>query len=237
MFENPFQKLQCIVLFVQTRQNLTHVLLIIFWENAKIMHFINFLKNMLQIFENFLKISHAKIMQFSQFLKKFFFPFLQVFSKFPRNCVCSPNVQKGNAWFVKPFEKYAKIIHFAQCSSEILWTFSKIFNKFHAKIRHFSQFSYEIFLLNFRKVPPPSRKWTRRGLGGVPGPQRDINPIGCRQGSSLESRNVETISYMPPAANSLGSIGKQIWYRYNRRRNLKNPPKVKSLMMNMSKIF
>ena len=83
IFESFLKTFKEIVFLVKTRENLPDTSL-------------NLLKNNLKscIFRNFLK----------KIAKKF--------SKFPTNCVFRPNARKINAWFVKFFEKYAKIMHF-----------------------------------------------------------------------------------------------------------------------------
>ena len=52
-------------------------------------------------------------MHFSQFSEE---NFTNISEKFPRNYVFRPNAQKINAWFVKSFDKYAKMMHFSQFS-------------------------------------------------------------------------------------------------------------------------
>ena len=57
---------------------------------------------------------------FQKMIKNSIFPlnFYQKFSKisqnFPTNCVFRPNARKINAWFLKTFRKYAKIMDFSQ---------------------------------------------------------------------------------------------------------------------------
>ena len=69
-------------------------------------------------------------MHFKQFSEENFSTFLEIFSKFPINCLFRPNAQKMNALFVNLFEKYAKIMHFLQFSEETFSKFSEIFSKF-----------------------------------------------------------------------------------------------------------
>ena len=96
----------------------------------------------------------------------FYWIFIKNFQNFLKTSqVCSfrPNALKINAWFVKFFEKYAKLMDFSKFSKEIFWKFSKISQNFqtmcfsskraklthdllnffgkYAKIMHFLQFS------------------------------------------------------------------------------------------------
>ena len=89
-FERFLRNFQEIVFFVKTRENLPDTSL-------------NLLKNILKscIFRKFLN----KI--FSQFRK---------FSQNFQQIVFRPNAQTINAWILKFFEKYAKIMHFSQFS-------------------------------------------------------------------------------------------------------------------------
>ena len=106
--------------------------------------------------------------------------FHQKFPKFSQNfsTICSfrPNARKINAWFVKFFEKYAKIMHILQFSWEIFWKFSQISQKFpaicvfrpnarkinswfliffetYAKIMHFCNFLKKSILQIFENSP------------------------------------------------------------------------------------
>ena len=58
----------------------------------------------------FLLTTFPKIFKNSNFLLKFS---QKIFKHFPTICVYLPNARKINAWFVKFFEKYAKIMLFA----------------------------------------------------------------------------------------------------------------------------
>ena len=78
--------------------------------------FSNKIKNKIQKNSIFLQNFHQKISKFSQ--------------NFSTICVFRPSPKKINVWFVKYFEKYAKIVHSYQFSNEIFSKISKVFSKF-----------------------------------------------------------------------------------------------------------
>ena len=116
-------------------------------------------------------------MHFKQFCEEILSKFSKIFSKFPINCLFSPNAQKINSCFVKFFEKYSKIMHFSQFSfenfykdSKILWKFFKyFFDYFWKNFWTFFQYFLKIFWNNFwiflrifwkffwKSVPPPKK--------------------------------------------------------------------------------
>ena len=78
----------------------------------------------------FLATTFPKVAKHSIFLLNFY----QKFSKFSENfstvCVFRPNAQKINAWFVKYFEKYAKIMHFSNFLKKTFQNFRKFSQNF-----------------------------------------------------------------------------------------------------------
>ena len=117
---------QQFALFVQTWEKITHGLLTFLEKFPKIMNFCNYLK---RIFENIWRFSQSfqHIVFFVQRREKvthdllnslknlaiFFRKFLkiqEIFSKFATNCVFPPNLQRGNASFVKYFEMFRRFL-------------------------------------------------------------------------------------------------------------------------------
>ena len=64
----------------------------------------------------FLATTFPKVAKNAIFLLNFYEKLSKFSQNFPTICVFRPNSQKFNAWFVKFFEKYAKIMHFSQFS-------------------------------------------------------------------------------------------------------------------------
>ena len=60
----------------------------------------------------FLATTFTKIVKNSIFLLNFDQKLSKISQNFPTTRVFRPNVQKINVWFVKFFEKYAKIMHY-----------------------------------------------------------------------------------------------------------------------------
>ena len=60
----------------------------------------------------FLATTFPKVAKNSIFLLNFYQKFSKFSQNFQNNCVFRPNARKINAWFVKFFGKYAKIMHF-----------------------------------------------------------------------------------------------------------------------------
>ena len=60
----------------------------------------------------FLGTTFQKIVKNSIFQLNFYKKFLKISQNFPTIRVFRPIAQKINVWFVKLFEKYAKIMHF-----------------------------------------------------------------------------------------------------------------------------
>ena len=75
----------------------------------------------------------------------------------PGNCVFRPNAQKLNTWFLKNFEKYAKIMHFPNFLKKLFENFRKFYQNFIFSNNEFLAIFLRNFL-NFRKVFPPPRK-------------------------------------------------------------------------------
>ena len=89
-FSKFSQNFPIICVFRPNARKINPLIVNFFEKYAKIMHFSNFLKKFLKIFEKFIRISNK-------------FVFRQ-------------NARKINAWIVNFFEKYAKIMHFSQFS-------------------------------------------------------------------------------------------------------------------------
>ena len=67
----------------------------------------------------FVAITFPKIVKNSIFLLNFYQNFSNISQNFVQkflNCVCRTNARKIKAWFVRVFEKYAKIMAFSQFS-------------------------------------------------------------------------------------------------------------------------
>ena len=92
-------------------------------------------------------------MHFFKFLKKSFKNFLWISSVY---CVFRPKAQKFNAWFVRFFEKSAKIIHFRDFLKKIFANFRKFSQNFIWSNNTLSRFSCQFFLI-FESVPPPKK--------------------------------------------------------------------------------
>ena len=60
----------------------------------------------------FLATTFPKIVKNSIFLLNFYQKFSKISQNFPKIRIFRPNTRKINAWFVKFFEKYAKIMHY-----------------------------------------------------------------------------------------------------------------------------
>ena len=73
----------------------------------------------MMLFPKALATTVPKIAKTSIFLLKFYQQLSKISQNFPTIRVFRPNVRKINAWFVKSFEKYAKIMHYLLFSYEI----------------------------------------------------------------------------------------------------------------------
>ena len=68
----------------------------------------------------FLVTNFPKIVKNSIFLLNFHWKLSNFSRNFPTICVFRPNTRKINAWFVKLFEKYVKIMHFSNFLKKFL---------------------------------------------------------------------------------------------------------------------
>ena len=98
----------------------------------------------------FLVTKYPKIIKNAIFLLNFHQKISKISQNFPTICAFCPNVQKCNGWFVKFFEKYAKIIIFRHFRRKSFGIFLKISQQFAFFVQTREKLTHG--LLNFLKI-------------------------------------------------------------------------------------